>query len=308
MSNYQAYNNYGGRSLYDFNSNGSTTVAGTPRAVKVSFDRPFEQPRSGLRDWYTRTDFATVYWLEREGYDVAYQSNTDLERNGSRLLSHEAYMSPAHDEYCSAGMRTSLRTARDAGVDLFFSGANDIYWKIRFENGPGGGQDRIQVCYKSTQSGGADPSGIPTGTWRDPAGANQPENALHRRDVRRRQRQRLFPAPGQRDRGRRTASGATPGSTRRRRGRPRRSARNLIGWEWDARVANGQEPAGVKTLASSPVNGNLLQDAGRVYAPGSTTVHVVKYTAASGALVFSTGTNHWNRGLAPMRLARASRT
>ena len=76
MSNFQAYNNYGGKSLYDFNSGGGATVAGTPRAVKVSFDRPFEQPRSGLRDWYTNTEFATVSWLEQSGYDLSYVSNT----------------------------------------------------------------------------------------------------------------------------------------------------------------------------------------------------------------------------------------
>lgn len=45
MSTFEAYNNYGGKSLYTFNSLGSPTVSGTPRAVKVSFDRPFEQPR-----------------------------------------------------------------------------------------------------------------------------------------------------------------------------------------------------------------------------------------------------------------------
>ncbi len=35
-------------------------------------------------------------------------------------------------------------------------------------------------------------------------------------------------------------------------------------------------------------------------------VNVTKYTAASGALVFATGTNHWNRGLAATRPATAS--
>src|SRR4029077_10882074 len=75
---------------------------------------------------------------------------------------------------------------------------------------------------------------------------------------------------------------------------------NLVGWEWDARVANGQEPPGVKTLATSPVTGELVQNNGANYNPsGSIGVNVVKYTAASGALVFSTGTNQWNRGLAP---------
>ena len=43
VSTYQAYNKWGGKSLYTFNSSGDVTVAGTPRAVKVSFDRPYDQ-------------------------------------------------------------------------------------------------------------------------------------------------------------------------------------------------------------------------------------------------------------------------
>ena len=114
MSTFEAYNNYGGKSLYTFNSIGNVTVSGTARAVKVSFDRPFEQPRSGLRDWYTNTEFATVYWLEQMGYDVSYMSNTDLESSPGLVLNHKAYISPAHDEYVSAGMRSALQSARDA--------------------------------------------------------------------------------------------------------------------------------------------------------------------------------------------------
>ena len=45
VTTYEAYNNYPndgatGKSLYDHNSSGPNTLAGTPRAVKVSFDRP----------------------------------------------------------------------------------------------------------------------------------------------------------------------------------------------------------------------------------------------------------------------------
>ena len=112
LTTFQAYNNYGGKSLYDFNSTGANTVADTARAVKVSFDRPYEQPRSGLRDWYTRDEIATVAWLERSGYDVSYISNGDLERRGSLLLNAKAYISPAHDEYVSTGMRTAMQQAR----------------------------------------------------------------------------------------------------------------------------------------------------------------------------------------------------
>ena len=181
FATYEAYNNYGGKSFYGFNSTGANTVAGTTQAVKVSFDRPFEQARSAettnFPDWYTRADFPLVSWLEREGYDVGYGSNTDLERNGATVRSHQAYTLGAHDEYYSSAMRAALEQGRDAGVSLLSLGGNSVYWRIRFENGPGGGTDRVEVCYKTTSSNVRDPLG-PTGTWRDPAGANSPENAL----------------------------------------------------------------------------------------------------------------------------------
>jgi hypothetical protein len=298
FTNYQAYNNSGGKSLYDFNSFGNTTVAGTPRAVKVSFDRPFEQPRSGLRDWYTRNEFATVYWLEREGYDVSYIANNDLEANPSLALGHKAYIDPAHDEYWSSGMRGAVTAARDHGVGLFFTGSNEIYWHIRFEPSPvSGAAGRVEVTYKTTQGGPVDASGIPTGTWRDPAGINQPENALTGQMYVGDNDTTYFPlvvsaAQGSDRIWRYTGLDAqAPGTST-------SIGTDLVGWEWDARVANGQEPPGVKVLAASPVTGELIQNFGLNYTNGSATTTMVKYTAPSGALVVATGTNQWNRGLA----------
>jgi hypothetical protein len=296
---FEAYNNYGGRSLYDFNSSGSPTISGTPRAVKVSFDRPFEQPRSGLRDWYTRTEVATVSWLEQSGYDVSYIANTDLETRPSLISGIKAYISPAHDEYVSAAMRNALTASRDSGVSLFFSGGNEIYWKIRFENGGDGSSGRVEVCYKSTQSGTADPSGTPTGTWRDPSGANAPENGLVGQMYIGDNDNTYFPLVVSAVEGGDRAFRYTPLS-----GQPPNGSMSLgtslVGWEWDARVNNGQEPPGVHTLATSPVTGELLQNNGANYNPsGSAGVNITKYIAASGATVFATGTNNWNRGLAP---------
>jgi hypothetical protein len=298
FSTFEAYNNYGGKSLYDFNSTGANTVAGTPRAVKVSFDRPFEQSRNGLRDWYPEDEFASVYWLEESGYDVQYISNTDLETQPSLALGHKAYLSPAHDEYWSGGMRTAVTAARDAGVNLFFSGSNEVYWKIRYENGPNGGTNRVQVCYKTIQGGAADPV-TPTTTWRDPSGPNQPENALSGEMYIGDNDLTYFPLVVSASQGtdriyRDTAlSAQAPGTST-------TLGQNLVGWEWDARVNNGFEPAGVKTLSGSPVTGELIQGNGASLTPltATATASMVKYTAPSGALVVATGTNHWNRGLA----------
>ena len=183
------------------------------------------------------------------GYDVGYISNTDLERTPAMASQHPVYFAGAHDEYWSAAMRTSLESARGAGKSLFFSGSNDVYWKIRFESSPTGALDRTMTVYKTTQSGPADPSGIPTGTWRDPAGANKPENALIGAHVHRRQRHAVLRADGP---GRR---GQQPHLAVHRPGHPAAGTQTiigtmLVGWEWNARFANGQEPAGV--VAGAP--------------------------------------------------------
>jgi hypothetical protein len=295
-STFEAYNNYGGRSLYDFNSSGANTVGNSPRAVKVSFDRPFNQILVRQHDWYTEVEQPFVQWLERQGYDIGYLADTDLERNPGLAANGDAYISPAHDEYWSTGMRNALKSARDAGKSLFFTGANAVFWRVRFENSPqSGGQDRVLVCYKTTENGASDPV-TPTTTWRDPTGANDPENGLIGQQYVGQEVNASFPLKVTGDQGADrlwrytgldqlspTAS-ATIGT-------------DLLGWEWDAKVDNGKTPAGVKVLAGSPVTGDILQDSGKVYARGSANSNVTKYKAASGALVVSTGTNQWWRGL-----------
>jgi hypothetical protein len=295
FSTYQAYNAYGGRSLYTFNSSGAATVTGTSRAVKVSFDRPYLQPRDSSRvDWYPRSDYALVAWLERSGYDVSYAAATDLDRGA--VGAHKAYVSGVHDEYWSAAMRASLEQSRGAGTSILFSGANAGYWKIRFEDGPGGA-GRIEVSYKTVEgpSGAVDPVS-PTSTWRDPAGSNSAENALVGQQYIGDNSLAFYPlgvsaAEGSDRVWRYTGLDAqAPGTST-------AIGTALVGWEWDQRnAANGKEPAGVKILASSDVTGNLVQNNGAGYITGAATSTVTKYTAGT-ALVFSTGTNHWAWGL-----------
>ena len=140
LNTYQAYNNYGGKSLYDFNSSGG-------KAVKVSFNRPYANPgASSLHDWYTRADLPLVSWLEQSGYDVSYGADNDLETGG--VGSHKSYVLAPHSEYWSANMRSALQTARDGGTGLFVAGSNAVYWKVRFEDG-----GRTLRCAESSPTG-----------------------------------------------------------------------------------------------------------------------------------------------------------
>src|SRR5437667_11063988 len=72
VNTHPAYNNYPddhvtGKSVYDFNSYGANTVTGTPRAVKVSWNRPYTARGEGqLLGW----EVYFIRWLERSGYDV----------------------------------------------------------------------------------------------------------------------------------------------------------------------------------------------------------------------------------------------
>src|SRR2546423_11056921 len=178
MNTAEAYNNYPddqrtGKSLYEFNSYGAKTVAGTARAVKVSFDRPFYGDGAGD---FLQWELQFVRWVEKQGYDVTYSTDVDTHANGTQLLLHQAFLSVGHDEYWSNEMVNAAQAARDAGVNLAFFGANPMYWQVRFQASAAGVANRIIVCYKD---GSIDPVQGPTTTveWRDPP-VNRAEQTL----------------------------------------------------------------------------------------------------------------------------------
>ena len=67
---WQAYNAWGGKSLYGYNSTGYTAAVADLRAATVSFDRPYDADLGAgfLRRW----ELQFVRWQEREGRHVAY--------------------------------------------------------------------------------------------------------------------------------------------------------------------------------------------------------------------------------------------
>ncbi len=81
---WQAYNNYGGNSLY---VNGSgIAVVGFNHATKVSYNRPFYTRAGGggggaMEDWVFNAEYPMIRFLERNGYDVSYTTDLDMERD-----------------------------------------------------------------------------------------------------------------------------------------------------------------------------------------------------------------------------------
>jgi N,N-dimethylformamidase beta subunit-like, C-terminal len=174
VSEWQAYNEWGGYSLYFGRGRGGRTFGNRGRIV--SYDRPYSQT-GGAGD-FVGLEFPLVQLLERLSYDVSYITSVDLHRHPEFVLQHRTLLSPGHDEYWSKAMRDSAEAARDKGVNLAFFGANAAYRQIRFEPSPIG-PDRHQVCYKAANEDPirmTDPS-LVTVNWRDPP-LNRPESAM----------------------------------------------------------------------------------------------------------------------------------
>src|SRR2546425_3947390 len=283
MNTAQAYNDFPddqttGKSLYEYNSYGANTVAGTPRAVKVSFDRPFSD--DGSAD-FVQWERQFVRWVEKQGYDVTYSTDVDTHANGTQLLLHPAFLSVGHDEYWSNEMVNAAQAARDAGVNLAFFGANPIYWQVRFEASAAGVANRIIVCYKDAS---IDPVQGPTTTvqWRN-APVNRPEQGLvgvmYTNET-----QGLINVPYVVT----NSSNWVYANTGFKDGD---SVSSLVGYEADRYMANYPAAAANQVLLShSPFQS---QGNGPDYANSSI------YQAPSGAWVFASGTMSWSWALDP---------
>ncbi len=278
---YAAYNNWGGQSLYSYNSKPIP-------AVKVSFDRPSTQNFGSDQVLVFEAD--AIRWMERQGYDVSYISDIDLHTGARSLVSHKAYISLGHDEYWTKEMRDGVEYLRNQGVGLAFLEADDAYWQARLEPDSTGVANRTVVSYKvSTYNHdlardplyGQDNSRV-TAQFRDPV-VNRPENALlgemfsdvvHGRHG--------FPW--------RVATSNTTSQFMNDTGLTTGQAYGcmVVGYEWDKVFNNGATPKGLQILSTSAT----INDMGQ-----ADTSNTTVYTASSHAMVFDTGSVYWTSAL-----------
>ena len=266
---WQAYNPYGGYSLYR-GPDGSFAT----RARAVSFDRPYGGYEGAQGDSEFQANLLPLLSLvERLGLPAEYLSDTDLHDDPHAIDGALAVLSPGHDEYYSTLMRDRLEAARDVGVNLAFFGSNAIYRHVRLDKTPIG-RNRLMTCYKIPEE---DPffghnSVEATGQWRNPPNA-RPESVLTgvfyesnpvKADmVIRNPSHWLF-----------AGSDVTDGTV----------LPNLVGPEYDRVTLDVATPRPIEVLARSPL-----------VCAGASSSHsdMAYYTTPSGAAVFSTGTNWW---------------
>jgi len=185
ITTWQAYNRWGGYSLYYGNSGGALSFTHAPgggsfanRARIVSFDRPYDHDwASGAAD-FVGNELPVICQAEQLGLDVTYWTDVDLHARPQLLANHRALISLGHDEYWSLEMRDGAEQALRAGVNLAFLGANACYRQIRLGSSPLG-SNRLQTCYKSSAEDpmtGVD-NAVVTVNWPQPP-VSRPESEL----------------------------------------------------------------------------------------------------------------------------------
>jgi hypothetical protein len=118
----------------------------------VSFDRPYgreaqhdaivNDPLTVGAGEFLPFEFPLAYWLEEQGYDVAYCTNSDM-LTPDRGLKCKAFISVGHDEYWDIRQFRSVETMRDAGVDLLFLSGNAVCWVTPYRESADGRPNRI---------------------------------------------------------------------------------------------------------------------------------------------------------------------
>lgn len=127
---YNAYTNWGGFSVYAFHGLGKN------QGSRVSFERP-------LSSQFSRWEQPFVIWCEKNGYELDYAANSDLEFRPELLKNYRLVLSVGHDEYWSGPMRDALEAFIAAGGNVAFFSGNSVCWQIRSED-----EGRAFTCFK----------------------------------------------------------------------------------------------------------------------------------------------------------------
>jgi putative cell wall-binding protein len=133
---YQAYNNWGGKSLYGYNSSNSQA------AIKVSFNRPYLEG-NGAGQFFSY-EYNMIRWLEKKGYKLSYYTNQDTDHGLLTQNKIKTLLIPGHDEYWTMQSRTEIESLSKTAMNLGIFNANVGYWQVRFED-----NNQTMVAYKA---------------------------------------------------------------------------------------------------------------------------------------------------------------
>jgi hypothetical protein len=177
---WSAYNDWGGWNLYRGPSaSGALRTANRARVVALN------RPLSGEGyEQMALMDLPVVRFAEQVAtghrLDLGYATDADVDARPDLLARHVELLVGGHSEYWTTPMYDGMLAARDAGVNLVFLGANNLWWHSRLERSPGAAAADRQAVYRFASEDpatGSDP-GAATVLWNSPALGRDPANVL----------------------------------------------------------------------------------------------------------------------------------
>ncbi|MDP4173953.1 MAG: T9SS type A sorting domain-containing protein [Bacteroidota bacterium] len=133
--NWIAYNNWGGKNVYDENSTDGK------RAYRLSLNRPFTG--NGYSEFRAYPQ-KMIVWLEKNGYEYEVASEMDIHKNEDFLNNYNVMVSVGHDEYYTRLQRLRMLNFINRGGKLLSLSGNTCWWQIRIED-----SFNSLVCYKN---------------------------------------------------------------------------------------------------------------------------------------------------------------
>lgn len=175
---WQAYNDWGGASLYV--TRVGEPMPGVSRAVAVSFNRPYTQDGGAGQLFMLELPF--LAWLDRQGFDVSYTTDYDLSIGPDAQPLPRVIVFNGHSEYWGAPLYDWLdyhvNSVGDLGLALL--AADTGYWPVSFDQ-PAAADPR---SFTSLKGGPVPAALLPPGQTpepSEPAGATPPPGDIEER-------------------------------------------------------------------------------------------------------------------------------
>ncbi len=147
---YEAYNYWGGRSLYGYGIGGQmmwdcpNVGSSLTYGFRVSFQRataaffPQYQPQNKWKTW----ELPFLQWLDRQGIEVDICTESDLHVRPDVIDGYRLLVIVGHSEYWSGPMRDTVENFTKSGGNVAFFAGNVCWWQVRFDD------SNTMVCYK----------------------------------------------------------------------------------------------------------------------------------------------------------------
>jgi hypothetical protein len=132
---WQAYNNFGGKSLYNYNSSEKK------KSHKVSFERPLNQHYTSSK--FYKHERLFIQWLHENNIKIEYTNQRDIHQNPELLERYDLIVIVGHSEYWSMDERIAIENHLNRGRNMIILGGNTSWWQIRLED-----NYNSIICYK----------------------------------------------------------------------------------------------------------------------------------------------------------------